>query len=155
MQGQVFVQYTRIGGFNMDSGLTTLGVEGSTNKYEEDANLSFTVQWQLPGGIMLKGLSEPEGAWGYILGRKHEIHIEQGAFDDDEFCAYLARRYGYVFDAENKYNLLDTTREAEMISVINKLVSEYFYRVFWNASPTDPEYNWNAMNAFYKSCMFQ
>lgn len=155
MEGQVFVQYTKIGGFNMNSGFTTLGVEGSTNKYEENANLSFTVQWQLPGGIMLKGLSVSEGAWGYILGRSHEAHIQSGAFDDDEFCAYLARRYGYVFDAEKKYTLLDTSRETELIADINKLVSEYFHRVFWNASPTDPEYNWNAMNTYYKACMFQ
>lgn len=152
MQGQVFVQYTRIGGQNINEGIAPLSLDGSTDRFEEDANLSFTVQWQLPGGIMQKGVLEPEGAWGYILGRDNIEHETYGPFDDYEFCDYLSRTYGYKFDAN--FNLDDSINEAEVTRTINKLVSEYFFRVFWNASPDAPEYNWNAMNTYYKNCMF-
>lgn len=73
MQGNVFVEYTGIGGMNMDSGIMPADLTGSTDGNNVDTEgekpLQFTIRWSLPGGMVDKGKTTPQGAWGFITGR--------------------------------------------------------------------------------------
>lgn len=149
MQGEVIINYDGIGGANMNSGISTLSLGGSTNGTDvnEDTPLSFYVSWSLPGGIANQGIGGSGGAWGYIFGREEQEGVP---YTDALFCAKLMEKYGYSFDSD--CNLTDESQKESVESTINQLVSGYFYRVMKN-SGLDEEYNWNKMNSQYNSCM--
>lgn len=68
MQGQVFVPYTGIGGFNMDTGVSLYSVGGSTapGVVEDEYGTTVNVTWTFPGGINALS-SGGVGQWGYAL----------------------------------------------------------------------------------------
>lgn len=67
MEGQVFVPYTGIGGFNMNTGASTFAIGGSSmpGVVEDKYGTTVNVTWTFPGGINNTGYTE--GAWGYAL----------------------------------------------------------------------------------------
>lgn len=70
MQGQVFVPYTGIGGFNMDTGIMPTSVGGSTapGVGGDEFGSTYNLTWTFPGGI---NNQSPGGvAWGFALYRQ-------------------------------------------------------------------------------------
>lgn len=68
MQG--IATYTGIGGSNMDGGIMTLDLRGSSapGVVEDESGSTYNLIWTFPGGINNK---YPDGtAWGYALQRK-------------------------------------------------------------------------------------
>ena len=53
MEGQVFVPYTGIGGYNMMSDASTYAISGSTTPgvIEDEWGTTLNINWQYPGGI--------------------------------------------------------------------------------------------------------
>lgn len=68
MQGEVLVPYTGIGGTNMDSGIMTMDLVGSTNPgvVADEWGQSVNVTWSYPGGITGKSV-DGQGFWGYAV----------------------------------------------------------------------------------------
>lgn len=67
MEGQVFVPYTGIGGFNMDVGIMPMSLYGSTTPgvIEDNDGTTVNAVWVFPGGIVNKA---PGGyGWGYAV----------------------------------------------------------------------------------------
>lgn len=153
MEGQVFVPYTGIGGANLNGGLMTMGMTGSsdqgTDPVGNPVDLMFTVSWQLPGGIVSRGTYNEKAAWGYILGRGNGEHKTKGPFSDEDFCTYLTNTYSYVFDLS--YNPTNVDKHV-VEDTINDLVGSYLYRVLVNDSLVEG-YDFTAFRKEYGTCM--
>lgn len=152
LDGNTYVQYDSIKGENMQSQITPFSIMGSENtavdENGESKPLGYTVAWSLPGGIMNKGLTDRQGAWGFIRGMA--IQGNQ-PYSDKDFCEFLFSEYGYQFDEE--CNLVNENQTMDLRNTINTLVAAYFRRVQMNSSEESEEYNWNRMNDYYGTCI--
>lgn len=134
MEGQVFVPYTGIGGFNMDSGIMPLDISGSTEEPAPTGAISTTVgvRWTYPGGIM-NGGTHQLGFWGYALYRRSDN--QTFTYDSDVLEWLLgghrpgvAPRYELkeVF-TQDQINSGDTIVIEEMNNMVRKYVSELLF----------------------------
>lgn len=128
MQGQVFVQYTGIGGFNMDMGIMPMSVGGSSASADDATSRTINVLWTLPGGISnVKGRGDSTyqgGEWGYFLTPK-----SQGGevLHDEDVIAWVPTQVpGAQFD--NGGNLTTLEYEAAVEQAINNQLYSYVGR---------------------------
>ena len=148
MQGQVFVPYTGIGGFNMNTGASTFSIGGSSGDNPGGGSgVVFNVAWSLPGGIT--GVSySGQGLWGYVLVPRNK---DSTYVVDDMIEEWLMGTYEHQDAVEVQPSIKYYTPEdisgnipATVGSIqadINKLVNEYILRLldregefgeFWN-----------------------
>lgn len=149
MEGLTYVQYTGIGGANLDSGIMPMSIGGSSDSYKTDtggpAYLGFTVCWQFPGGIQLMGNAYPEGAWGYIFGRDSEGGGT--LYTDELFCQHLEKTLQIDIGDGPSY-AINSEDEPRVRETINDLVATYARRVFV-MSEDGGLYDWNRFKEFY------
>ena len=135
MEGQVFVPYTGIGGFNMNTGASTFAIGGSSmpGVVEDEHGTTVNVTWTFPGGINNVGYTK--GAWGYAL-------VPQTAggtyVDDDMITDWLLGKYkdnpNVAVQPNGTYNLEDIRSENPLVmgslrDDINQLVKAYVSRL--------------------------
>lgn len=136
MEGQVFVIYSPIGGQNMDNGIMTLGLSGSTFPPGSSSGM-INVRWTFPGGIVDKKY-QGSGLWGYLL----KPHYEEGS---SIVCDEDLEKYLY----ENNF-----TDEIAQIDEINRLVRSYVTKVLMY-KPSEDEYEtygWIAFQNTFDGC---
>lgn len=143
MQGQVYVPYTGIGGTNMNSGIMTLGLGGSSLDIENATQRTFNVTWTLPGGIQnIKNSGAYEGGeWGYMLWTK-DVNPNT-VTDEDVVKDIIANVPGSSFDSE--FNLETEQHAASIESYINNLLYNYVNR----ALTVQGGSSWDAFYKYY------
>lgn len=150
MEGQTYVQYTGIGGLNLNTGIMPMSIGGSSKEVETGTGgpipLGFTIYWQFPGGIQLKGNEDPQGAWGYILGMENQ----DTPYADSDFYDYLVNVEKLQIGEAPTY-AVEPAYEQEVRDTINRLVAQYARRVQQNAGTGD--YSWDRFNDHYKGCL--
>lgn len=162
MEGQAFVQYSGIGGMNLSASMPP-DISGSsgytivTPDGNETVTMLWTVTWKLPGGIINRGATNPDAAWGYILGRGHELHKIFGPFTDREFCDYLLtdselKDYGFEFNEQCELTA-GFEHQAELEERINNLTGNYLYRVIDGQIHLEPGYDLAAFLGEYAGCV--
>lgn len=125
MEGQVFVPYTGIGGFNMDYGFSTLSLEGSTAPgiVEGGGGTTYNLTWTFPGGINNQA---PGGLpWGYALNAGEPCTQE-------DMEAWLRKdKTSSRYNPENSYaqTVIDAATDPQMAADINALMHEYLIYV--------------------------
>ncbi|OUP66039.1 hypothetical protein B5F12_00505 [Pseudoflavonifractor sp. An176] len=132
MEGQVFVQYTGIGGNNLDQGIMTMSVEGSSAEAGIEGGLipSTNVTWVLPGGITNRKFRiDPitpyqGGEWGYMLHTKEDSPIPN---TDNDVIAWVSGKHPDAEFDENG-NLTTIGLETTIESDINKELYDYVRR---------------------------
>lgn len=146
MQGEVLVPYTGIGGTNMDSGIMTMDLTGSTNPGPENVSGStVNARWAYPGGIISKGLSG-KIAWGYAL--------QPGVVcTDDDIKKWLTNQLvatranvipSHNFSVED---LDDPLKENEIKDAITKMLEQYVHDVLFNG-------DYNRFRDYYEGCVY-
>lgn len=136
MQGQVFVPYTGIGGFNMNTGASTFSIGGSSmpGVVEDEFGTTVNVTWTFPGGINNVQYNG-QGAWGYAL-----VPLTEGGtyVDDDMIKQWLMGEYPQQDDVavqpSIKYTAEDIESESPVVmgslrEDINRLVRAYISRL--------------------------
>lgn len=135
LQGEANIPYINIKGSNIDNGIKTLGLSGSTNPDEitNPYGNGLSIAWQLPGGITGKRQNN-DGLWGYAVTPK--IHDENVDVDStvknwlmgNEVHARIQPTHLYSDEVEldEAINNNDTT----IISDINRLMIDYAARLF-------------------------
>lgn len=131
MQGQVFVPYTGIGGFNMNTGIMPMSVGGSSTGASlpdgETVNTFYNILWTLPGGISNRSsrTGYQGGEWGYLIKTQ-----ESGAlpWSDKDVIAWLQEKIpGCMFDADGNLTVESLQYEEQVRSLLNTAVYQYFY----------------------------
>lgn len=125
MYGEVYVQYTPIGGNNLSRSAMNndTGLSGSSGKFDDNVPTGVHVAWSLPGGIT------QHNTWGYLIeGTK--------LYSDD--------------DVQSMITGLD---EDEAIQEINGLVYDYVHRVLKNDDGQDPYHDWSAFKNYFSRCV--
>ena len=124
MYGEVYVQYTPIGGNNLSRSAMNndTGLSGSSGKFDDNVPYGVHVAWSLPGGIT------QHNTWGYLFDRNK-------LYSDD--------------DVQSRINGMS---EDEAIQKINDLVYDYVHRVL-NYDGQDPEYDWGAFKNYFSGCV--
>lgn len=132
MEGQVFVPYTGIGGFNMNTGASTFAIGGSSmpGVVEDKFGTTVNVTWTFPGGI-----NNTQGAWGYALVPQTEGGLP---VNDDMITDWLLGKYkdnpNVAVQPNGTYNLEDIQSENPLVmgslrEDINLLVKAYMSRL--------------------------
>ena len=135
MQGEVFVEYTPIGGSNINSRITTYDISGSTFPPGSSTGM-INVKWTYPGGITDTTYSG-EGLWGYLF----QSHTEGGVLVyDHDLEAYLDEK--------------QLTETEAIRTEINNLVRSYVTRVLMYHPGADEyeTYGWIAFQNTFVSC---
>lgn len=136
MQGQVFVPYTGIGGFNMNAGISAFSISGSSmpGVVEDEDGTTVNVTWTLPGGIN-NVQSGGVGQWGYALVPKT---IDGTPVTDDDIKAWLTKSYVHQGSVTAQpsitYTMEDIESEnpaviASIQADVNNLVKKYVSRL--------------------------
>lgn len=133
MQGQAFVSYTGIGGSNLDCGMSTFAMGGSTQPgvVEDKYGTTVNVTWFYPGGIQGQQYGG-EGLWGYVL---VPMTVDSTYVSDTMVKQWLMGEYKlqeYVVEQPTKKYYSEEDINAEIPSVqadINLLVSAYVHRL--------------------------
>ena len=132
MEGQVFVPYTGIRGFNMMTGDEQTNISGSTLPPGTGEPMGLTrVMWTYPGGINnIK--HDGQGAWGYAV---YTADSGRGWSYDSTIKEWLMGQH-----PEADYQLAEYFEEAEImaggpevIEAINKLIRNYVVRLLNHA----------------------
>lgn len=148
MQGEVYV-YTGIKGRNMDAGIMTADVTGSSDSGIIDGQrpLGYNISWSLPGGITNGGTGQG-GEWGYMLWRPDENPV---AVTTQDLCLYLTRTLNVQFDENG--NLIDESQTDSVQRTVNSLVWEYANRILDNAGLEGSDYSWDRFHGYFSSCI--
>lgn len=119
MYGEVYVEYTGIGGTNLDSGIMTADITGSSADASGSEQRTINITWSLPGGITnRKNRGEYQGAeWGYLFGNRMDVQ------DEDVVARIQLENSNIAFDSD--YNLMNPVYESEVESMINNWVYDY------------------------------
>lgn len=125
MQGEVYVQYTPIGGRNLNV-MSDGEITGSGGIIVNDEPILFSVSWTYPGGI------NRTGTWGYLLNRE-ELYT-------DDKVGQLLETQGYQ-------------DEASITNYLNKVVFDYAYRVLQNDTNLPDDENWGAFRSYFANCI--
>ena len=147
MQGQVFVPYTGIGGFNMNTGASTFSIGGSSmpGVVEDEWGTTVNVRWTFPGGINNVQYNG-QGAWGYAL---IPLYLGGPFVDDGMITDWLLGKYkghpDVAVQPKGSYNLEDITSEDPTVmgslqEDINLLVKAYMSRLLKGGSGSVDEF---------------
>lgn len=136
MEGQVFVPYTGIGGFNMNTGVSTFSIGGSSmpGVVEDKFGTTVNVTWTFPGGINNVQYNS-QGSWGYAL-----VPLTEGGtpVNDDMIRDWLLGKYegnpNVAVQPSGSYSLEDIESENSVVmgflrDDINQLVRAYISRL--------------------------
>lgn len=125
MYGEVYVQYTPIGGNNLSRFAMNndTGLSGSSGKFDDNVPYGVHVGWSLPGGIT------QHNTWGYLMGGTKE-------YSDDDVQL-----------------LINGLSEDVAIQEINGLVYDYVHRVLTNDDGQDPDHDWGAFQNNFSGCV--
>lgn len=144
MQGEVYVPYTEIGGVNVDSGIMTMNITGSS----QDSDLTggrdqtWNILWSFPGGITnIRNRTEYRGGeWGYLFGTATTTSV----VTDEMLIAHLQGKFGVnVIDTAG--NVLDPAQESAIQSYINNLVYDYTSRAMQGLG----DLSWDKFRDYY------
>ena len=151
MEGNVFVPYTGIGGSNMNNGIMTLDLSGSSASADDATSRTINVLWTLPGGITnIKSRQDTYqgGEWGYML-----TPISEGGqvvLDEDVVEWVKTQVPGAQFDSQNNLTTLEC--EAAVEQAINNKLYSYVGRALEGEGDSSWE---NFRNYFGKDiCVF-
>lgn len=152
MEGQVFVNYTGIGGFNMNMGVLPMSVGGSSASADDAVSRSINVVWTLPGGISnIKNRGESTyqgGEWGYFLTPKS---LGGQVLHDEDVIEWVKTKVpGAVFDESGELTTLEFTAQVEQ--EINNQLYEYVGR----ALKGDGDSSWDDFVSYFGEglCVF-
>lgn len=144
MEGQVFVPYTGIGGFNMNNGLMMLAIGGSSQDSEltGDRDQTWNVLWSFPGGITNIKNRPAEyqgGEWGYLLGAAADTEI----VTDEILIADLQGKYG-INAVDNDGNI-----QAGYESTIQAYINDLLYIYVSRAMQGLGDLSWDAFRDYF------
>lgn len=124
MYGEVYVQYTPIGGNNMSRSMmrNDTGLTGSSGKFEDDVPYGVHVSWSLPGGI------NNHNTWGFLIDRNK------------------------IYTDEDVQGMITGLSDEEATQRINNIVYDYVHRVL-NYDGQDPNYDWGAFKNYFSGCV--
>lgn len=155
MQGQVFVPYTGIGGFNMNMGASTFSVDGSTAPgiVEDQYGTTVNVTWTFPGGINNVQYNG-QGMWGYAL-----VPLTEGGtyVNDDMIRDWLLGKYkgdpNVAVQPSMEYVAEDIVNEnptimASLQADINLLVRAYVSRLLSGGNGSFDDFQTNFPNCY-------
>lgn len=140
MEGQVFVPYTGIGGYNMNTGIMPMSLTGSTDPdvMEDEFPASINVRWIYPGGII--GIKDPggEGSWGYAVAKKavHAVpntdtDIKNWLTNNLTFTPEITPQHGSLIGGY--YTVKEVDDEIPDVALdINRLLQAYVSRLFFD-----------------------
>lgn len=148
MEGQVFVPYTGIGGFNLMSGASTYAITGSTNPgvIEDEWGLNLNITWQYPGGITGKQYNG-QGFWGYAVqaqyaGGSYSYDSTIRAWLQDEITGTLYPKPAHIF-TDKELEEEDPRIQTE----INELIFRYGSTLLNN-----PNTHYDDFKKFFGGC---
>ena len=128
MQGQVFVPYTGIGGFNMNTGIMPMAIGGSSASADAAASRTINVLWTLPGGISnIKNRGQNTyqgGEWGYLFTPK----ADEGLVVHDEDVISWVKTQVPGSDFDDNGELITMEYQAQVEQAINNKLYEYVGR---------------------------
>lgn len=132
MQGEVYIPYTGIGGNNMDNGIMTLGLAGSSNPGVDagQQGTDINVFWTLPGGINNQKYNG-QSMWAYAV----QAQTDDTNYDTDEDVYKWLR--GELVGSSYNLTTYFTQEQIEandpgIISAVNELVYQYITRLLNN-----------------------
>ncbi|NJE73281.1 hypothetical protein E0L15_01375 [Pseudoflavonifractor sp. SW1122] len=126
MEGQVFVPYTGIGGFNLNPGISTFSLVGSTapGTVGDEYGNTLNIRWIYPGGITGKQ-ENGTGFWGYAVVAQYD----NGTYSTDETIkAWLLGQVTGTHYAkpEPTFNEEEIKNEdPRIVAAINELIFRY------------------------------
>ncbi|WP_415967766.1 hypothetical protein [Faecalitalea cylindroides] len=125
MQGEVYVQYTPIGGMNMSRIASDPNLTGSSGHFDQGgAPIGTHVSWTLPGGI------NGHQNWGYLTGRDN----------------------GVVYD-DSVEELIVGMDDMQATQYINNLVYDYVHDILVNDDNLPEGYDWGAFKNYFTGCI--
>lgn len=143
MQGDVFVPYTGISGNNIENGIMTLDLVGSTNPGEENqTGTTVNVRWTYPGGIISKN------SWGYLLNASGNTTV---CTDEDVRKWIIGEKPSERANSippSCEYTIEDIeTGNSNLLSDLNELMSRYMHDVLLAGQ-------YNEFREYYAGCVF-
>lgn len=154
MQGQVFVQYTRIMGLNLNNESMPPEIAGSSASAEEATSRTINVLWVLPGGIqnVKNRVDYRGGEWGYLL---HTKTYDPTPCTDADVIEWLTTNQeegvpGCQFGESGE--LLTPEFEAQVENAVNNKLYHYVERALTFQDGSD----WHDFLDYYglNSCVF-
>ena len=132
MQGEVTVQYTGIGGNNLDYGIMPLDLSGSSNPGVDTGKegMDVNIYWTLPGGINNQKYSG-QSMWAYAV----QAQTVNSAYDTDEDVYKWLRGelVGTSYNLTTHFTQKQIDEEDPgIISAVNELVYQYGTRLLNN-----------------------
>lgn len=129
MQGQVFVPYTGIGGFNMDTGIIPFSLTGSSNPGVDSGQqgTDINVFWSLPGGL-INQIYNGKSMWAYTV----QSQTVDPTYDTDEDIYKWLRGelIGTSYNLTTHFSQEQIDEENPgIVSAVNELVYQYIARL--------------------------
>lgn len=129
MQGQVFVPYTGIGGFNMDVGVMPFSLNGSSNPGVDagQQGTDINVFWVFPGGITNQKYNG-QAMWAYAVQDKGtDLNYDT---DEDVRLWLQGKIVGSSYISKIKFTEEQIDSEDPRITAeINELIYQYVTRL--------------------------
>lgn len=148
MEGQVFVPYTGIGGYNMMSDASTYAISGSTTPgvIEDEWGTTLNINWQYPGGITGKQYNG-QGFWGYAV----QAQYAGGQYSyDDTITAWLMGQITGTHYPTPEHIFTESeiqNQDPRIKSTINELIFRYGSVLLNN-----PNTHYDEFKTYFKGC---
>lgn len=125
MEGSVYVTYDGIGGSNMNYGIMTADLTGSSSQDTEgEVRPTYNVAWILPGGIT-NGTGGQGGEWGYLL----KAQVDGGnLIGDKELIDYFQSKGYLSWDGQNTDTVVFSSEES-VRNELNSMLNSYIRRL--------------------------